>query len=69
MSFASQIVLQGFVAGVYKLWFVTGGVCLWNQGVFLLGPVLLGYDEFSLGGTRSSTVSDYDTVEGLVDAL
>ena len=68
MSFASQIVLQGFVAGVYKLWFVTGGfVCGIRES--LLGYVLLGYDKFSLGGTRSSTVCDYDTVEGLVDAL
>ena len=45
------------------------GFCLWNQGVFLLGYVLLGYDEFSLLGTISSTVCDYNTVEGLVDAL
>ena len=37
------------------------GFCLWNQGVFLLGYVLLGYDKFSLGGTRSSTMCDYDT--------
>ena len=37
------------------------GFCLWNQGVILLGYVLLGYDKFSLGGTRSSTVCDYDT--------
>ena len=43
--FSSQSVTNPAILG-----FSVNGFCLWNQGVFLLCYVLLGYDEFSLGG-------------------